>query len=167
IEAAVQNSDTELLQQNMASVEVSLQSLNELENFVTQQVGINNAPNFSELRDLLKEFLKLISEWLAARGEGGVTESISEQEFNGDDKTERQTTQKSISGAINNNQDVIKTLKLICDYYKKNEPSSPVPILLERASRLVGKDFMELLRDIAPEGISQAEMIKGLTDEDE
>jgi len=48
---------------------------------------------------------------------------------------------KSVSGTINNNQDVLKALALICDYYKKNEPSSPVPLFLERGFPLSGQKF--------------------------
>ena len=33
-------------------------------------------------------------------------------------------------------------------YYRKNEPSSPIPVLLEKARRFSGADFRELLRDI-------------------
>ena len=33
-------------------------------------------------------------------------------------------------------------------FYRKNEPSSPVPFLLDKARRFTGADFRELLRDI-------------------
>ena len=75
------------------------------------------------------------------------------------------TSTKSISGVINNNQDVIKTLNLVCDYYRKNEPSSPVPMLIERAIRLVGKSFMDALKDIAPAGVDEAKIILGKQDD--
>ena len=34
-------------------------------------------------------------------------------------------------------------------------------MLLRRAKRLVSKDFMEILRDLAPDGVDQAERISG------
>ena len=49
-------------------------------------------------------------------------------------------------------------------YYERHEPSSPVPLLLKRAKRLVAKDFMEILRDLAPDGVDQAERISGPSD---
>ena len=33
------------------------------------------------------------------------------------------------------------------------EPSSPVPLLLQRAKRLFAKDFLEILRDLTPGGV--------------
>ena len=64
-------------------------------------------------------------------------------------------------GGINNRQDVVRALELICEYYAKQEPSSPVPLLVRRAKRLVTMDFMEILQDLAPGGISQVDIIKG------
>lgn len=167
IEAAVQDSDIVALQSNLASIVASAESLNSLEDFVTQQVGINNAPNFEALRHLLKEFEHLLSGWLESRGVDDIEASPSEIESTSEITSKPQASQKSISGAINNSQDVINALKLICDYYKKNEPSSPVPLLLERAQRLVGKSFMDALMDIAPDGVSQASIIMGAKSEDE
>lgn len=167
IEAAVQDSDTVALQNNLASIVTSTQCLNSLEDFVTQQVGINNAPNFDALRHLLKEFEHLFSIWLESCGVDDIETPQTDIESPGETLSKPQASQKSISGAINNSQDVINALKLICDYYKKNEPSSPVPLLLERALRLVGKSFMDALKDIAPEGVSQANIIVGSSNEDE
>jgi type VI secretion system protein ImpA len=65
-------------------------------------------------------------------------------------------------GVIRNSTDVLAALQRICDYYAKSEPSSPVPLLLQRAARLVNKDFMQILRDLAPAGVSEAELIGGL-----
>lgn len=69
-------------------------------------------------------------------------------------------------GAINSNADVIRALDRICEYYAKNEPSSPIPPLLKRAQRLVSKSFYEILRDLVPDGVSQFNNISGQKPED-
>ena len=53
----------------------------------------------------------------------------------------------------------------ICAYYERHEPSSPVPLLLMRARRLVDKSFMEILQDLAPEGMGQARQVGGIDNE--
>ena len=60
-----------------------------------------------------------------------------------------------------------EAMDLICDYYLKNEPSSPVPILVQRAKRLVTMGFMEIIQDLAPGGVSEVEMFKGSEPEPE
>ncbi|MFV0360833.1 type VI secretion system protein TssA [Tropicimonas sp.] len=65
-------------------------------------------------------------------------------------------------GGITSPRDVIAALDRIVDYYASAEPSSPVPIFLRRARRLVGADFMTIMNDMAPAGVSNVKVIGGL-----
>ncbi|MGE0374308.1 MAG: type VI secretion system protein TssA [Planctomycetaceae bacterium] len=51
-------------------------------------------------------------------------------------------------------RDVVAILNALCDYYNRNEPSSPVPLLLHRARRLVDMDFLDIVRNLAPDGLA-------------
>lgn len=64
-------------------------------------------------------------------------------------------------GPVRGTEDVVRMLEEICAWYAKNEPSSPVPPLLRRASRLVGLSFTELLRTLAPGGLSEFQSLTG------
>ena len=66
---------------------------------------------------------------------------------------------------INSRQDVIRLLEQICLYYEKNEPASPVPLLLKRAARLVEKNFFEIIQDVAPESVAQIQKLIGVAKE--
>ncbi|MEL6475997.1 MAG: type VI secretion system protein TssA [Pseudomonadota bacterium] len=68
-------------------------------------------------------------------------------------------------GAINGPNDVINAIDRIVDYYNRNEPSSPVPLLLKRARRLVSADFFTIMKDMAPGGVDNVVLIGGM-DED-
>ncbi len=164
IEGAFQDCEADQLKMTAQSLENSQQSLNDLENFVTEQVGVEQAPNFSELRKLLKEIAVVISEWVVQRGLNESPETVqaeTDSEAADDSESVAKNTQKAAVGGINNKDDVLRTLNLICDYYKKHEPSSPIPILLARVIRLVGKDFMEIMKDMAPNGVEQVEFLSG------
>jgi type VI secretion system protein ImpA len=65
-------------------------------------------------------------------------------------------------GEISTRDDVIRLLDRLCEYYGKFEPSSPIPLLLQRAKRLVAKDFMEIVRDMTPSGVAEAELLGGV-----
>jgi type VI secretion system protein ImpA len=64
-------------------------------------------------------------------------------------------------GPVRGTDDVLRMLEEICAWYARNEPSSPVPPLLRRASRLVGLSFAELLRTLAPGGLSEFQSLAG------
>lgn len=68
-------------------------------------------------------------------------------------------------GRIESPQDVIRRLDEICEYYARREPSSPIPHLLRRAQRLVGMDFVDLMKELAPGGMSEFRVISGSSGE--
>jgi type VI secretion system protein ImpA len=72
-----------------------------------------------------------------------------------------------LSGAVETAADARAALDRVIDYFKRYEPSSPVPIILERAKRLVGADFMKIMKDMAPQGLENVRMIGGLSDDDD
>jgi type VI secretion system protein ImpA len=64
-------------------------------------------------------------------------------------------------GSVRSRQDVIRMMDAICGYYKDNEPSSPVPILITRAKKMVNRTFLEIVRDMTPSGINEIEVFVG------
>jgi len=67
----------------------------------------------------------------------------------------------TMRGPVRGSEDVLRMLDEICAWYARNEPSSPVPPLLRRAGRLVGLSFTELLRTLAPGGLSEFQQLSG------
>jgi type VI secretion system protein ImpA len=63
--------------------------------------------------------------------------------------------------AVPSRDDAIYLLELAADYFRANEPSSPLPMLIDRCRRLAAMEFMDILRDLAPDGLNQAQMIAG------
>ena len=72
-----------------------------------------------------------------------------------------------LPGSIETAQDARMAIDRVIDYFKRFEPSSPVPIVLERAKRLVGADFMTIMKDLAPGGLDSVRMIGGLQEDDD
>jgi type VI secretion system protein ImpA len=66
------------------------------------------------------------------------------------------------SAEISRREDVITMIERICAYYARIEPSSPVPLLLRRAKRLVTMDFLEIVRDLADQGLPQVGTVAGI-----
>lgn len=165
IQAAFTDAAPESLRETRDALEGSLADLNAVERFVTEQVGAGSAPTLTPLRTLLKEALAVLDENLARRGLGGAA---AEEAGGAQPQPAAEAAAAAprpagaaLSGAINSRQDVIRCLDLICDYYAKHEPSSPLPLLMRRARRLATMDFMEILNDLAPNGLAQVELIKG------
>ena len=64
-------------------------------------------------------------------------------------------------GAIRTREDCLRALDQVCEWFAQNEPSHPAPYVIQRAKRLVKMNFLEIIRDLAPEGMRQVEDVVG------
>jgi hypothetical protein len=64
-----------------------------------------------------------------------------------------------IAGRVESREDVVKALDAIADYYRRREPTSPVPAALQRVREWVNLDFLALLEDIAPNSLDEAKRV--------
>lgn len=69
------------------------------------------------------------------------------------------------TGPLRSREDAIRMLEKACEWIERNEPSNPAPLLIRRAQRLMSKNFMEIIRDLIPDGIDQVTRIAGVTEE--
>ena len=66
---------------------------------------------------------------------------------------------------IETRAEAIEVIDRLCAYFKTHEPASPVPLLLQRAKRLIPMSFVDILRELAPNGLDQAmQSIGGIPD---
>lgn len=64
-------------------------------------------------------------------------------------------------GAIRTREDCVRALDQVCEWFAHNEPSHPAPYVIQRAKRLVRMNFLEIIQDLAPDGMSQVEGVVG------
>jgi type VI secretion system protein ImpA len=144
-----------------AAISQSLENAKAIDGIFNDRVG-TAGPDFKNLLSEIYELKKFLEPQLARRlpVEGSAEDGEAGEEGSGGSGGVRAS-----NGAIAGPQDVMRRIDELCDYYTRNEPSSPVPLLLRRAQRLVGMDFMDLLKDLAPGGISELRVVSGTPDE--
>ena len=159
IDAAFTDCDLEQLEDKAQQINICIETLAKIENNVTQEVGVSNAPALSTLSKGFKEIQVVISEYIVNKG--GASDALALTD-NSDNVSSGNTQDKPAGvGSINSSQDVSKALEKIIEYYMKNEPSSPVPMLLERAKGLVNMDFFSIIKNLASDSESQVKNIRG------
>ena len=137
-----------------------------IEAVVTERVGAAQTADLSPLAGLLEEASTLLSDKLSARPEETRPESPIPQSGPtaaqaGAGAGQTATFPGGAGDDVRSREDVVRILDKLCEYYVRNEPSSPVPMLLKRAQRLVTKDFIDIVRDLAPEALAKMEAIRG------
>ncbi len=149
IEAAFQEVELDELQALANSVSKALDDLRAIETLITENVGAaNNSLDVDLLTRELQAISNIYARQLANRGVDVELESHSGEE----------SAPRAMTGEITSREDAVRMLDKVSEYFRTHEPSSPVPFLLQRAKGLVAKDFMEILQDLTPDAIAQAEM---------
>jgi type VI secretion system protein ImpA len=128
-----------------------------IEKLLIDKVGGAQGPELRPLRVLAQAIASA-----ATQAEGGAAPEAA-----GDDgqASNSGSVVRSAPGTLQTRDDVLKSLDRACDWLEKNEPTNPAPLLIRRAQRLMGKNFLDIIRDLAPAGIDQIENIAGTRNE--
>jgi len=132
-------------------------SLKRIDTKMRDSAGSEATPTFDSLSGQLAKMGQALRAQLASHPEGTAVPAEVEATA-----AESSAGGPSISGVVRSRQDVVRVLDAAADYFRRTEPSSPVPLLLARAKRLVSADFLEVLAEIAPDGVAQARAAGGL-----
>jgi type VI secretion system protein ImpA len=72
-----------------------------------------------------------------------------------------ETASRPMAGAdrlprrLETREGAVEALELASDYFRRQEPGSPIPLLLERARRLMAMTFIEIIGELAPDATTQ------------
>ncbi|MDB6441966.1 type VI secretion system protein ImpA [Pseudomonas sp. NFACC32-1] len=163
---ALRDSDPEQLETIRAALLEARSAAEAIEQQVSDQVGSAQGVDLGPLKQPLKMALQILGQPAAQNGDSEQPEASGDDS---DASTEhayapsapRSTGTNAGSAEINNRDDVQRSLDRILAYYTRHEPSSPLPVLLNRAKLLVNADFATIVRNLIPDGMSQFENLRG------
>ena len=134
-----------------------------------------SGPDFTDLIKLLQDIQKAVSRYETLAAAAAEPEPAAEAEPQAMDAAEpeavvraphRVAAIQSIA-VLHSREDALHALELAAAYYRTNEPSSPLPLLIDRAKRLAVLPFLEILRDLAPDGLLQAQTVVGTVQDEQ
>jgi type VI secretion system protein ImpA len=67
----------------------------------------------------------------------------------------------AIRGEISSRQDALLMLDKVITFLERTEPGNPAPLLIQRAKRLVGVSFIDIMNDLAPDALGSIQNITG------
>lgn len=125
-----------------------------------ERVGEAYVPDLKLLQAALYSVSKALGGGMSAAGgeaPGGSGDDAPEASPGGPGKL----AAVAVPGEIRSRDDVLQTLGRLCDYLSTHEPTNPVQLVLRRAQRMMNMSFLELMQDLAPDGLTQAETVVG------
>ena len=133
--------------------------------FSTQTPGLG--PDLDDLKKVMQQIARHLADHAGGAAGPDPVEDADDAPKGGRSQPVARRS-GGLPGAIETADDARAALDQVIGYFERAEPSSPVPIILERAKRLVGADFMTIMKDMAPAGVDSVMLIGGISpDEDQ
>ncbi|MCB1907186.1 MAG: type VI secretion system protein TssA [Rhodocyclaceae bacterium] len=140
-------------------VRSTLDSLKSLSSTLNEKVGADRAPD-------LRPLIATVTHLTQVCGSGGEV-ADEEGAAEGGDAPGVAGGPLAVSGEVRSRRDAIMMIDKVIDYFSRHEPSNPAPLLLQRAKRLIDMNFVDIIRDMVPDGLTQIETIAGIKTDEE
>lgn len=143
----------------------ALARLKSLSTLLNDHVGIERAPDVRPLHGLLS-LVNQVMPTAGAGDEAGAEDGAEEESTTGTGGgATRAAGGKGLSGAVDSRADALRAIDMVCDYLERTEPTNPAQLLLRRARRLINKNFLQLMRELAPDALNEVARIMGVDPE--
>ena len=164
IDAAFQDSATDELLATSQITEEAIEHLATITTVFSKNATQGQTPDLSDFQSILGNIHKCIQGYLAKRGYGEASEEGAPVDAAAGGEAKQGGI--SLAGEIQSPKEALLAIEKVCQYFDRNEPSSPVPLLLRRAQRLVSKNFTDVIADICPDAMSRVQLIGGASSSD-
>lgn len=162
IDGAFQDTDGEALRETGRAAAECVELSRSLDQWITNKVGAANACNLEQWHTMLAELNKRLAPRVAARFPAEAVAAEIDTDAAADSPGGGGGGGRTpLAGEIGSRDDVLVALQKILDYYARFEPSSPIPLLIRRAQRLVPMGFLDIIRDLTPSALDQIKIIGG------
>ena len=64
-------------------------------------------------------------------------------------------------GELRSRDDAQRQLLAVAEFLERSEPTNPAPLLIRRAARLMGMNFIDILRELAPDSVGPVQNVTG------
>lgn len=166
IRAAFAETGRAALLERRALIDACLGELAQIGRAFDENAGYGNAPDLGNLVKLLTEMSRFLGQYTPEDdtiAEAPEAEAEAGPAPDGPQEAAPRARAAAVTAAsltaVTNRADAVRLLDLVCRYYETYEPSSPLPLLIGRARNLADKSFLDILQDLAPDGLMQAQSI--------
>ena len=130
----------------------ALAQLKSLSNQLTERFGAEAAPDLKPLIALVRNVQGLLPsvEGEQAEEPGAETEGIAP------------VGGARLSGAVRSREEAVRAIDMICEFLERTEPTNPAQLLLRRARRMINHNFLQLMKELAPDALKEVARVMGV-----
>jgi len=152
VETVIRSTPVNELQANLALLMDLKTQVEGLDQILTEKVGTQFAESFGELSNTLARMCDVIEPFSQGTVEavGAGEESVDPASGSSrGDAGGSPVDGAGFGGPVRSRDDIVRQLELMCAFLEKTEPSSPVPIILRRAQKMIGMNFLQVMSELS------------------
>lgn len=135
-----------------------------------EKLGLEAAPNLLPLTQVLTLLERTVAPLRSAQTASGKQDAVQTDFLSPGIQSQAPVITGGIGGleqgrwTVRSRRDIVDIIDAVCVYLHEHEPSSPVPVLLQRARQLTGMRYLDIVRSLTPESVATIENLAGRTD---
>lgn len=133
------------------------QLLKRLGTLMNDRFGVGSSSELKPLNDVVAHALQMLPE-PAAEGDAPGAAGDGDDAVDGGSRGAR----AGLSGAVNSRAEAVRAIEMVCAYLERSEPTNPAQLFLRRASNLLERNFLELLKELAPGSLDEVARMVGV-----
>jgi type VI secretion system protein ImpA len=141
------------------ALQEGLHALTGLRAVLVEKVDAERVPDLRPLEDALGAVARFCDNALGGSAAGSADAEQADAATAG---TEGAAAPRKAAGELRTREDAQRLLDKVCEFIERTEPSSPAPLLIRRAQRLLNMTFLEIIQDLAADGASQVRTVTGV-----
>ena len=163
IDGAAMEADLAGLDETAKALNACVESLKGLEEAISSRVDAAAAASFGKLPALLYKANQYVSGKLAQRTAAGADGAPPRARWR---PTAAAAPRRPALSAAPSTRARTSSARSTpsARTTRRNEPSSPIPMFMGRSKKLVMMSFVDLIKELVPEGLSKVDMLRGQTE---
>lgn len=149
--------DPEIAERLRAQAESALESLKAIQALALARFNTDMGLDLKAMTGMLNGVISVLPERVDV-----AVESADPEGSLSDPRRIAEVRYASGVHSIDSRQDAVRAIELVCAYLERNEPTNPAQLLLRRASRVIDMNFLQLVRDLAPDAVKDVARILGV-----
>jgi type VI secretion system protein ImpA len=138
----------------VSQTDAALASLQRIQALMNERFGVDKAVDLAAARSMLTSVRSVLPE-------RAPDDLQSESEDAGAAPAPGPARRSGVY-SVETRQEAVRAIELVCAYLERSEPTNPAQLLLRRAARVIDKNFLQLVRELAPDAVKDVARIMGV-----
>jgi len=142
------------------AVKQSALGVRQLVKITKERLSVSAAPDLQPLVKLIDAIVSVLPPEPNAAEEGA--EGGEATGAGGAAAAAAAAPRRGLSGTVDSREEAIRAIDMVCEYLERAEPTNPAPLFLRRARNLIGHNFLQLMKVLAPDALAAVAKVVGV-----